>query len=123
MTDAAELVKRLRDPEFFSRTGKREELLAAADEIERLSSTAATLDVMAEVGFSMAMRKGDEVRAAQQAGAVTDAMVKAGAAAMCCNAQTLGCAAKHLNAEFTVCQLHTFMDDARRCLEAARQPL
>jgi hypothetical protein len=69
MTDAAELVKRLRDPEFFSRTGKREELLAAADEIERLSSTAATLDVMAEVGFSMAMRKGDEVRAAQQDGA------------------------------------------------------
>lgn len=73
MTDAAELVKRLRDPEFFSRTGTREELLAAADEIERLSSTAATLDVMAEVGFSMAMDKGEEARAlsALQDGAVS----------------------------------------------------
>lgn len=32
----SDLVERLRDPEFFARTGRREELVAAADEIERL---------------------------------------------------------------------------------------
>jgi hypothetical protein len=50
---------------------------------------------------------------------VTDAMVKAGAAAMCCQAQTLGCAAKNKDSEFSTCMLSTFLLDARRCLEAA----
>ena len=31
-----DITERLRDPEFFARTGRREELVAAADEIDRL---------------------------------------------------------------------------------------
>lgn len=50
---------------------------------------------------------------------ITDKMVKAGAAAMCCQAQTLGCAAKNKDSEFTTCMLPTFLEDARRCLSAA----
>ena len=50
---------------------------------------------------------------------ITDAMVKSGAAAMCCQAQILGCAAQHKDSEFTTCMLSTFMEDARRCLTAA----
>lgn len=50
---------------------------------------------------------------------ISDKMVKAGAAAMCCQAETLGCAAKNAGNEFQTCMLSTFMQDARRCLEAA----
>jgi hypothetical protein len=52
----------------------------------------------------------------------TEAMVKAGAAAMCCQAQTLGCAAQHAGSDFKTCMLSTFIVDARRCLDAALSP-
>lgn len=65
------------------------------------------------------MSEQNDVPAQGGAARITDAMVKAGAAAICCQSGKLGCAAKNEQSEFTSCVLSTFMQDSRRCLEAA----
>ena len=49
---------------------------------------------------------------------ITDEMVKAGTGAMCCEAHTHGCAAKHPDYAWGNCKSHKLERDARRCLEA-----
>jgi hypothetical protein len=61
----------------------------------------------------------DLITVQPQTPVITDEMVKAGAAAICCQAGKLGCAAKNENSEFATCVIGTFMQDSRRCLEAA----
>jgi hypothetical protein len=60
-----------------------------------------------------------QILAQPQTPVITDEMVKAGAAAICCQAGKFGCAAKNENSEFATCVIGTFMQDSRRCLEAA----
>lgn len=95
---------------------------AAIDEIERLRDTLASAQRIIERDYpngQLAIDIRNALSGTQpQAVPVTDKMVKAGAAAMCCQAQTLGCAAQQ-GSEFSTCMLSTFMLDARSCLDAA----
>lgn len=55
---------------------------------------------------------------------MTETMVERVARAICChkNGVFVGCSAKHDGSPFTICQAHTFRDDARAAIEEMREP-